>query len=205
MSTGAASRPRRPRRTGEEIRSRLISAAQEAFAEYGYGGASTKAIADAAEVAEVLIFRHFGNKAGLFDHAVLDPFERFVEDYAQLWALPPSDDPDIIARNYVERLYDFLKENRQLFIALLGARAHLEPTAAHLDSLFQRLESMVREHAVQFLPTRNPTTVVRLTFGLVFSAAIHDDILFPTGRSITRKQIINEIAHYVLHGIGETS
>ena len=85
MSAEATSRPARSRRTGHEVRSRLLTAAREVFAERGYAGASTKEIARRAEVTEVLLFRHFGSKAGLFDEAVLDTFEGFVDGWASRW------------------------------------------------------------------------------------------------------------------------
>lgn len=48
--------------------------------------ASTRKIVRSADVGEVLLFRHSGTKAELLDVAVLDPFEKFVDDYARQWA-----------------------------------------------------------------------------------------------------------------------
>lgn len=44
---------------------RIIAAAAELFAERGYAGTSTRAIAERAEVNEVTLFRRFGNKQGV--------------------------------------------------------------------------------------------------------------------------------------------
>jgi AcrR family transcriptional regulator len=52
--------PPRSRRSGDVIRARILAAARAIFAERGYAGASTKEI---AQRADVLLFRHFGNKA----------------------------------------------------------------------------------------------------------------------------------------------
>jgi AcrR family transcriptional regulator len=49
---------------------KLIRAALEVFAEAGYEGATTRAIAERAGVAEKTLFQHFGTKAGLFTEAV---------------------------------------------------------------------------------------------------------------------------------------
>jgi AcrR family transcriptional regulator len=49
----------------EETRQRILRAAAALFAERGYAGATTRAIAAAAGVNEVTIFRHFGNKKSL--------------------------------------------------------------------------------------------------------------------------------------------
>ena len=64
---------RRTRRSTEEVRRIILAAAQDMFAEGGYAGTSTRAIARRCEVAEYLIFRHFGSKAGLFDAAIRVP------------------------------------------------------------------------------------------------------------------------------------
>lgn len=204
MSTETSGRKARTRRTGEEVRSRLIEAARDVFAERGYAGASTREIAQRAEVAEVLLFRHFGNKAGLFDEAVLEPFERFVEEWGNRWSRRGlrGESVEELARDYIDLLYGFLEENRQLVIALLAARAHHPTAAARLDELFRRLEKTVREGAAEnSLPTRDPTITVRLTFGMVLSAVVHAEILFPAGSPLTRGEMIDELTRYMLNGI----
>ena len=204
MSTEASKRPVRSRRTGQEVRSRLIAAGRDVFAERGYAGASTKEIARRAEVGEVLLFRHFGSKAGLFDVAVLDPFEKFVDDYARQWAQHNmrGETVEQMSRLYIELLYGFLESNRQLVVALLSARSHHSTTAVRLDELFHRLEKIVRDGTPQYgLPSRDPTTTVRLTFGLVLSAAIHAELLFPAGSALSRTELIDELTRYMLHGI----
>ncbi len=48
-----------------ETRQRILHAAAKLFGEIGYSRASTRAIAAAAGVNEITLFRHFGNKKGL--------------------------------------------------------------------------------------------------------------------------------------------
>ena len=143
MSTEASGRTARSRRTGEEVRAALLAAARDVFAELGYVGASTKEIARRAGVGEVLLFRHFGSKAGLFDEAVLDQFQQLVEQWVARWSQRGlrGDSMEEIARDYVELFYGFFDDNRQLVVALFGARAHHPETAARLDGLFSQLES----------------------------------------------------------------
>jgi AcrR family transcriptional regulator len=204
VSTETSGRKARTRRTGEEVRSRLIEAARDVFAERGYAGASTREIATRAEVTEVLLFRHFGSKAGLFEHAVLDPFDQFVNAWASHWSRrgPRGEPVEELARDYIELLYDFFDENRQLVVALLAAKAHHPPTAARLDELFQRLESTVREGSAQYgFPGGDPAITVRLTFGLVMSSVLHADLLFPTGSPPTRDELVDELTRYMWQGL----
>jgi AcrR family transcriptional regulator len=57
----------------DETRQRILMAAAQVFAEKGYARATTRALADAAGVNEVTLFRHFGNKQSLFA-AVIDEY-----------------------------------------------------------------------------------------------------------------------------------
>ena len=85
---------------------------------------------------------------------------------------------------------------------MLAARAHHPTTAARLDELFLGLEKTVREGTEeQGLPSRDPAITVRLTFGMVLSAVIHDDILFPAGRQLSRSRVVDELTRYMFHGI----
>ena len=56
---------------GEATRTRLIEATRSVVREVGYAHASTRAIAQAAGVAEGTIYRHFPDKASLFFATVL--------------------------------------------------------------------------------------------------------------------------------------
>ena len=57
---------------GRATRARLIEATVSVVREVGYAHASTRAIAEAAGVAEGTIYRHFPDKASLFFAAVLE-------------------------------------------------------------------------------------------------------------------------------------
>lgn len=194
----------RSRRSGEEVRERLLRAGRDVFAERGFAATSTREIAKRAEVTEVLLFRHYGSKAGLFNAAVLEPFERFVADWSDRWTRHGVEGKSAqdVATDYVELLYDFCAENRQLIHALLSESARDSTTDDRLDELFARLEQTVREAADEFgLPARDPVMTVRLTFGLVLSAVVHTGVLFPRGPAPTRARLIDELAHYLIDGI----
>ncbi len=55
-----------PESSVDETRQRILQAAALLFAEQGYARATTRALAAAAGVNEVTLFRHFGNKENLF-------------------------------------------------------------------------------------------------------------------------------------------
>ena len=55
---------------GQATRARLLAQALRLFAERGYEGVSTRALAEAAESNVALIAFHFGSKRGLYEAAV---------------------------------------------------------------------------------------------------------------------------------------
>jgi AcrR family transcriptional regulator len=57
----------------DDTRQRILKAASQVFAEQGYARATTRALAAAAGVNEVTLFRHFGSKQKLFA-AVIDAY-----------------------------------------------------------------------------------------------------------------------------------
>lgn len=78
--------------SGDETRQRILVAAAQIFSEKGYARATTRALAAAAGVNEVTLFRHFGSKEKLFaavvDHyaapSMIAALERlFTGDYRQ--------------------------------------------------------------------------------------------------------------------------
>jgi AcrR family transcriptional regulator len=56
----------RAKLSSEERRAAIIRAVRRVFAEKGFHGTTTRALADAAGVSEALLFKHFPNKEALF-------------------------------------------------------------------------------------------------------------------------------------------
>lgn len=55
---------------GMETREQILRAARDIYAQFGFRGATTRRIADAAGVNEVTVFRHFGSKDALLIEAL---------------------------------------------------------------------------------------------------------------------------------------
>jgi AcrR family transcriptional regulator len=86
----AASPLPRLRLDSEARRSRIVDAALPLFARKGFAGTTTKEIAEAAEVSEALLFKHFPTKAALYG-AIQDFGCRIKEEALErLRTLEPS-------------------------------------------------------------------------------------------------------------------
>lgn len=118
--TGAKPATRRP---PGEARKLLLGAARELFGRRDYRTVTTREIGEAAGVAEYLLFRHFGSKAGLFREALVLPFTDFIDEFGTIWAavVPEETDEKELARQFVGRLYDVLVDHKGLLLTLVAA------------------------------------------------------------------------------------
>jgi TetR/AcrR family transcriptional regulator len=74
-------KPAAVRMSGDDRRHQIIQVAIELFSQRGFGGTTTKQIAEAAGVSEAIIFRHFATKHDLYN-AILDyKFQQAGEDH----------------------------------------------------------------------------------------------------------------------------
>jgi len=80
-SKAKAPRRRRTQQRSIDTRSKLLDAAAEEFAEYGFKGASTRRVAQAAGVEHSLIGYHFKTKDGLWRAVLRELNDRFITMY----------------------------------------------------------------------------------------------------------------------------
>src|SRR5436305_7977352 len=75
----------------EQRRAAIIAAVRQVFAEKGFDGTTTRALAAAAGVSEALLFKHFPNKEALFTAMQLSCCDQQdLGRYERLSALEPS-------------------------------------------------------------------------------------------------------------------
>jgi AcrR family transcriptional regulator len=161
-------------------------------------------------VMEPLLFRHFGSKAELFESAVFLPLGRQLTEYRTGWLGRRRGYDGMVdrSREFVATLYDHLRENRSLFRAyVLSAQSDelgavlsdiAQPLVRYLDQLAEPAGRSVAE-ADRLLD--DPALTVRMTFGMVFTTAVFDDLLYAPGRAPGRDEVVAEMTAYLLHGI----
>jgi AcrR family transcriptional regulator len=140
-----ASPKKRTKRTTAAVRELILSAALDLFREKGYGATTTREIATSAGVIEPLIFRHFGNKAGVFDAAVFAPFSILIDEYVEAWEREPSPaDPDERITTFLQHAYDLARPNKRLLLDAVAQRqAGASPeddVLDHIGRAFRRIE-----------------------------------------------------------------
>jgi AcrR family transcriptional regulator len=93
---------KRRRLTGEERRESILTAARRVFAERGFPGTTTKALAEAAGVSEALLFKHYPSKEALYT-AMLASYE--VETSSD--GGPPTRPAEVSTASLVRTVHGF--------------------------------------------------------------------------------------------------
>src|SRR4029453_10308047 len=80
-----------PKMSSEDRRAAIVKAVRQVFAEKGFYGTTTRALAEAAGVSEALLFKHFPNKEALFSAMQLSCVKQEdLEQRDRLLSLEPS-------------------------------------------------------------------------------------------------------------------
>ncbi|MEU1370920.1 helix-turn-helix domain-containing protein [Streptomyces sp. NPDC005803] len=196
----------RVRRSTTAVRADLLHAAREVFGERGYAGARTREIADRAHATEQMMYRHFRTKEELFQQAVFEPFGQLVDSFInEFEARAELNLSEIqLARDYVTMLFGFLRENRREVLALISLRSHHPELFSQgpLDDLFPAMEQAV---VTSFRDQWDAGLAVRLTFGMVLSAAVFDDQLLGLDADGDQDHLPAVLSSYVAAGVGQNA
>ncbi|MCX2929977.1 helix-turn-helix domain containing protein [Mycobacterium sp. CVI_P3] len=188
----------------------LLAAARDIFAERGYKGTSTRDIAERAGVTEVMIFRHFGTKATLFQEAVVAPFTSFIQQYMADYRgrehgvrSPYEEGLDLYTG-----LFEVLHGEREVLLALMAARQFDDlPTAAasQVDEAFADVLTLIEEVVGTESVERGfsgfdlgPT--VRAMFAMVLSLALHGDWM-GLQKDAAYRQVIEAMTTLTVRGL----
>ena len=123
----------------------VLSAAIDVMVRHGYGGATTKKIAEAAGINEVTLFRRFGSKANLLRTAMLAE----VEGFGGPEGIHYSGDvaSDLV---HVVRAYGALLERRGRLVPLLLAELPRHEELADVVAIPQRLMGSIAELVARY-------------------------------------------------------
>ena len=195
---------RRPR---GEPRRLLLDAARRLFARQDYRSTTTREIAEAAGVAEHLLFRHFGSKAALFREALVVPFTSFVSDFAETWSSvdPDTTDEEELAAQFVGQLYDLFVEHRGLVMTLWASdsMSKEELAEAGIADVNRALAVLGRIGAegmdIKGMQSSSSDLVARSTVAMIAGMAAFRSTFFGARRP-SRKAIVEELTQAILHG-----
>jgi AcrR family transcriptional regulator len=187
----------------EETKQRIVQAAAQVFSEHGYTGATTRAIAAAAGVNEVTLFRHFGNKQGLFQ-AVIGRFSalpglaalegQLTGDYRQ--------DLTIIGQHFLAMMH---RNRRSILMAMLEVQRQPEireivaqPPTRQRQMLGQYLRGQIARGVVRHLP--DPELAAQMFFGMLFEYSVNQLLADPAAPQPADEDMIVQMVDIFVRG-----
>jgi AcrR family transcriptional regulator len=168
-----------PESRGDETRQRLIEAAAQVFAEEGYARATTRALAAAAGVNEVTLFRHFGNKENLFA-AVTEQYAGPAVTTALEAQLTGDYRQDLLMVG--NQLLQVLLERKEILRMMLCEASHFPEVQAVMVQNPRQIRRMLARYLQQQIergqvrPLHREATAQAFA-GMLFSYAIMREIL----------------------------
>jgi len=174
--------PRRPDAVpvADPTRERILHAAAQVFAERGYARASTRALAEAAAVNEVTLFRRFGSKLNLL-MAVVGRFSGLADLSAFVAGELTGDYRQDMLR--LARLFQAMMAERRLSIRLMLCEAeHVPELGAVVGEMPFRLRQMLagylqRQIDAGRVRALDPEVMAQAFFGMFFAYNISESFV----------------------------
>jgi AcrR family transcriptional regulator len=201
-------KPKRKRMKADERRQEIIRAAMEVFARNGFGGSTTREIAENAGISEAMIYSHFRNKEDLYTAIIDEKLQESEPLYYPLDAIRNRDDQRVfttIISNYLNRHGEdttFLR--LLLFSALEGHELASMFVAGPVRKFFEFLADYIRERIDEgaFKPV-NPEITSRCLLGMVhyfvlLREILADDTLNPIDPTAAIETIVNIFCEGIL-------
>jgi AcrR family transcriptional regulator len=188
----------------DETRQRILRAAAQVFAEKGYARATTRALADAAGVNEVTLFRHFGNKQSLFA-AVIDEYAASAMTTTLAEQLTGDYHHDL--RLMGRYLMQVLLERKDAVRLMLCEAAHFpevrEVMARNPRQLRQMLAGYLRQQMERgMMRSLHPEVAAQAFWGMFFAYSISLGLLDePIQPELTSEEIVDQFVAIFVDGI----
>lgn len=164
--------PKKKRLTGDERRKEIIQAAMDVFSRSGFSGATTRKIAEKAEISEAMIYSHFKDKEDLYSAIIDQKMQESEPLYYPLDAVRKKDDKRVfetIVTNFMQRYSEDTTYLRLLlFSALEGHELAGMFVAGPVRRFFEFLAEYVRERTDEgAFKAVNPEIASRCLVGMV--------------------------------------
>jgi len=188
----------------DETRQRIIEAALQAFSHHGYRGATTRAIAAAAGVNEVTLFRHFGNKQNLLA-AVIDRYSVLPDLKAILEGQLTGDYRQDLIHMGQHLLETLIQRPEMLFLMIHEARRQPEllDVLAQVPRQSRQLLATYLRQQMERGVTRelDPEVAAQAFFGMLFSQVLVLQLLgVPAAREIAPESLVTQFVDIFVRG-----
>jgi AcrR family transcriptional regulator len=188
----------------DDTRQRILHAAAQVFAEGGYARATTRALAAAAGVNEVTLFRHFGNKENLFA-AVIEQFAGPAVTTALEAQLTgdPARDLCVVGVQLLELLLD----RGEALRLMLCEAAHFPEVQQVMVQNPRQIRRMLASYIGRQVErgrfrSLHPEVAAQAFSGMFFAYAIAQGLLEDSiGPDVTSEELVDQFVDIFMNGM----
>ena len=191
--------------TEENTRTRILQAALHLFARQGYDGTTTKDLANAANVAEGTLFRHFANKKAILIEVATSGWVEILTDL--LTELSEMGSYKAVAQVMKRRMLNMQKNSSLLRVCFIEAQYHPElreriqiEVIAKMTDVAEAFFETAMEKGI-YRPM-NPKIVAQVFLGMFAIAGFSNQtILEPQSSPQAIQEMAEGIADIFLNGV----
>jgi AcrR family transcriptional regulator len=199
------------RMAAEDRRLQILRVAVSLFSQRGFGGTTTKEIAQAAGVSEAMVFRHFANKQELYsailDHKAcsgdtMNP-EALVAD-----ALQEKDDRAVFERLALGALEHHECDPEFQRLLLHAALEGHELAQMFFEKFVRRVYELLGDYVAErqrdgAMVAMDPAIVVRAFIGMIIHHSLNNNLWDPQRRllKISNQEAAKQFSDILLNGI----
>jgi AcrR family transcriptional regulator len=194
---------RRERRIAAR-RAQILEAAAEVFKQKGYDRATTREIADVADVSEGTLYNYFGSKRDILIGLIEEFIEQTTEDITNIQA----DSPEELMNKILVRRFQVMQERRMFAIIVHEARIDPEIHDYYLkegllrikNQLEQVIQAMIAAGVVRPVdPNIAARTLIAATMGFAVQLDLQgDDVHVSKSPDILAASVTDILLHGLL-------
>jgi AcrR family transcriptional regulator len=197
--------------SAEERRLQILGVAVSLFSQRGFGGTTTKEIAQAAGVSEAMVFRHFANKQELYS-AILDhkacSGDAMNPEAMVAEALREKDDRAVFERLAVGALEHHECDPEFQRLLLHAALEGHELAQMFFEKFVRRVYELLGNYIAErqrdgAMVAMDPAIVVRAFIGMIIHHSLNNNLWDPQRRllKISNQDAAKQFSDILLNGI----
>jgi AcrR family transcriptional regulator len=203
--------PGTTRMAAEDRRHQILHVAVRLFSQRGFGGTTTKEIAQAAGVSEAMVFRHYATKQELYS-AILDhkacSGDRMNPEELVAEALKQKDDRAVFERLALGALEHHETDPEFQRLLLHSALEKHELAEMFFEKFLRRVYELLGGYIAErqrdgAMIQMDPAIIVRAFIGMIIHHSLNNNLWDPDRRllNISNQQAAKQFTEILLNGI----
>ena len=200
------------RMAAEDRRHQILHVAVTLFSQRGFGGTTTKEIAQAAGVSEAMVFRHYATKQELYS-AILDhkacSGDRMNPEELVAEALKQKDDRAVFERLALGALEHHETDPEFQRLLLHSALEKHELAEMFFEKFLRRVYELLGGYIAErqrdgAMIKIDPAIIVRAFIGMIIHHSLNNNLWDPERRllNISNREAAKQFTEILLNGIG---